>query len=130
MSTPPRGSTTCGRRHNDRHELTSLIEAGAELATSEPISLELLAGADTPHCADALDKLTTGLSIAGIDPRLDFRQAAAVHLAVRRNGQTIRSLVDCLIAAIAMRHDIALLHKDADYTAIAESLPLREHPVP
>ena len=112
------------------HELTSLIESGAELVTTEPIIMELLAGADTPERAGALDKLANGLPLIGVDPRLDFRQAAAIHLAVRRNGKSVRSLVDCLIAAIAMRRDVALLHKDADYTAIADCLPLREHPVP
>lgn len=59
---------------------------------------------------------------------LDFRQAAAIYLAVRRQGKTVRSLVNCLIAAIALRSDVLILHKDADYAAIARCLPLREHP--
>ncbi|HEX6232915.1 MAG TPA: PIN domain nuclease [Jiangellaceae bacterium] len=110
-------------------ELASLIKHGAELATTEPIIMELLAGADTPARADALDKLTNGLPLVGIDPRLDFRQAAAIHLAVRQQGQTVRSLVDCLIAAVAMRHEVPVLHKDSDYVAIAECLPLLQHSV-
>lgn len=48
---------------------------------------------------------------------------------MRPQGRTVRSLVDCLIAAVALRHDVALLHKDADYDAIAGCLPLRTHPV-
>lgn len=110
-------------------ELQSLIENGADLVTTEPILMELLAGADTPERADALETLTNGLPLVGVDPRLDFRQAAAIHLAVRRTGKTVRSLVDCLIAAIALRHEVSLLHKDADYTAIAECLPLSEHAI-
>lgn len=110
-------------------ELASLINGGAELATTEPIIMELLAGADTPARADALDKLTNGLPLVGIDPRLDFRQAAAIHLAVRRQGKTVRSLVDCLIAAVAIRSEVPVLHNDSDYVAIAECLPLLEHAV-
>lgn len=110
-------------------ELSSLIKDGAELATTEPIIMELLTGADTPARADALDKLTNGLPLVGIDPRLDFRQAAAIHLAVRQQGKTVRSLVDCLIAAVAMRHEVPVLHKDSDYIAIAECLPLLQHSV-
>lgn len=110
-------------------ELASLIKDGAELATTEPIIMELLTGADTPARADALDKLTNGLPLVGIDPRLDFRQAAAIHLAVRQQGKTVRSLVDCLIAAVAMRHEVPVLHKDSDYVAIAECLPLLQHSV-
>lgn len=109
-------------------ELSGLIENGEELATTEPIIMELLAGADTPQRVDALERLTNGLPLLGIDPRLDFRQAAAIYLAVRRQGKTVRSLVDCLIAAIALRSDVPILHKDSDYTAIAGCLPLREHP--
>lgn len=88
-------------------ELTALIERGADIGTTEPIIMELLAGADTPARADALERLTNGLPILSVDPRLDFRQASAVYLAVRRTGRTVRSLVDCLIAAVALRRDVA-----------------------
>lgn len=110
-------------------ELQSLIEDGVDLVTTEPILMELLAGADTPERADALETLTNGLPLVRLDPRLDFRQAAAIHLAVRRTGKTVRSLVNCLIAAIALRHEVYLLHKDGDYAAIAACLPLREHAI-
>lgn len=110
-------------------ELTSLIEKGADLGITEPVVMELLAGADTPHRAELLEKLTNGLPLLSIDPRLDFRQASAIFLAVRRRGRTVRSLVDCLIAAVALRNDVAVLHKDADYSAIADCVPLRVHPV-
>ena len=110
-------------------ELTALIIDGADLATTEAVVMELLAGADTPVRADAIERLTNGLPLLGTDPRLDFRQAASVFLAVRRSGRTLRSLVDCLIAAVALRHDVPLLHRDADYDAIASCLPLRIHQV-
>lgn len=103
----------------------SLVEAEADLVTTEPIIMELLAGADTAARANALERLTNGLPVLTVDPRLDFREAAQVFLAVRRTGKTVRSLVDCLIAAVAMRNDVELLHKDADYAAIASCLPLR-----
>jgi predicted nucleic acid-binding protein len=110
-------------------ELTGLIVAGEDLATTEAVVMELLAGADTPVRADAIEKLTNGLPILGTDPRFDFRQAASLLLAARRNGRTVRSLVDCVIASVALRHDVPLLHRDADYDAIASCLPLRIHPV-
>jgi predicted nucleic acid-binding protein len=105
--------------------LRTLIEDDADLAITEPIAMELLAGADTPLRVDAIEKLTNGLPVLGVEPQLDFRQAAAVFLAVRRSGRTIRSLVDCLIAAVALRSDMPILHKDADFDAIAACLPLR-----
>jgi predicted nucleic acid-binding protein len=105
--------------------LWNLIEEDADLATTEPIVMELLAGADTAQRIDALERLTNGLPVLGVEPRVDFRQAAAVFLAVRRSGRTVRSLVDCLIAAVALRSNVPILHKDADFDAIAACLPLR-----
>jgi hypothetical protein len=41
---------------------------------------------------------------------------------------TIRSLVDCLIAAIAMEHGAVVLHKDRDYVRLSEYAPLKSIP--
>ena len=115
------------RRTVAARALTGLIEQGAELATTEPVIMELLAGGDTPARAEALERLTNGLPLLGMDPRLDFRAAAGLYVAARREGRTIRSLVDCLIACVAIRHDVPLLHKDADYDVIAAIFPLQIH---
>lgn len=45
--------------------------------------------------------------------------------ACRRAGESPRRLVDCLIAAVAIAHDVALLHADADFEVIALHVPLR-----
>jgi hypothetical protein len=39
---------------------------------------------------------------------------------------TVRSGVDCLIAACAIRNDLVVLHHDRDYSALARVSPLRE----
>ena len=43
----------------------------------------------------------------------------------RRNGDTVRKLIDCLIAAVAMRAELPILHADVDFDAIARHTPLR-----
>ena len=58
-----------------------------------------------------------------------FEEAVALYRNARRTGLTIRSSVDCLIAACAMRHDLAVLHRDRDYAALARIAPLRERGV-
>jgi predicted nucleic acid-binding protein len=115
------------RRTAAAKALVALVEQGGELATTEPVILELLAGGDTPARADALERLVNGLPLLAIDPRLDFRAAAGLYAVARREGRTIRSLVDCLIACVAIRRDVPLLHKDADYDLIADISPLRTH---
>jgi predicted nucleic acid-binding protein len=107
--------------------LTALIEQDAELATTEPVIMELLAGADTPARGEALERLTNGLPLLGLDPRLDFRAAAKLYAEARREGRTVRSLIDCLIASVAIRHDVRLLHKDVDYYVISKISPLQIH---
>ena len=37
------------------------------------------------------------------------------------------SIIDCLIAAIALRHDVTLVHKDRDFEVLARVTPLRQH---
>jgi hypothetical protein len=55
-----------------------------------------------------------------------FSEAVDLYRAARRAGLTVRSSVDCLIAACAIRHDLEVLHRDRDYTALAEISALRE----
>lgn len=60
--------------------------------------------------------------ILGIHPR-------EVHISEgSARGSGTRSLADCLIAAVAVRHDAALLHKDRDFVFLAAVSPLRLHP--
>lgn len=55
-----------------------------------------------------------------------FVHAVDLFRSARRGGLTVRSSVDCLIAACAIRHDLELLHRDRGYTALAEVSALRE----
>ena len=54
-----------------------------------------------------------------------FLQAADLYRSARRSGVTIRSGVDCLIAACAIRHGAEVLHHDRDYDALAKVSSLR-----
>jgi len=54
-----------------------------------------------------------------------FLEAAQLFRAARRAGFTVRSSIDCLIAACALRHDIPVLHNDRDFTALARVSPLK-----
>ncbi len=58
-----------------------------------------------------------------------FETAVDLYRTARRAGQTVRSSVDCLIAACALRHDLEVLHRDRDYTALARISRLRERSV-
>ena len=56
---------------------------------------------------------------------LTFLKAAELYRTLRSHGLTIRNSVDCMIAAVAIEHDVPLLHNDRDYEAIASLGTLR-----
>jgi len=114
-----------GTRSAPAAALVALVEQGQELCTTEAVAMELFAGADTPGRHDAVDRLTTGLPLLGTQPGLDFRAAGQIYAEVRRTGRAVRSLVGCLIAAVALRHDVAVPHHERDYAAIAAVTGLR-----
>lgn len=57
--------------------------------------------------------------------RHTFIKGAKLYRKLRRQGITIRNTVDCMIAAVAMEHDLPLLHKDRDFNPIADHCGLK-----
>jgi hypothetical protein len=53
-----------------------------------------------------------------------FDEAVQLYRLARRAGHTVRSGVDCLIAACALRHGLTVLHHDRDFDALARVSPL------
>jgi predicted nucleic acid-binding protein len=96
-----------------------LSEQPNQVAMCEPIAMEILAGAIEERTHASLEQLANGLPSLSVDNALDFRIAASMYRAARRTGQTIRSLNDCLIAAVAMRHGARIVHQDKDFDVIA-----------
>lgn len=105
--------------------LTTLIRDDTA-AITEPIEMELLLGPTDEVALRRTEKLAASLHTLPIRPDLDFHDAAAIYRAARRTGRTIRNSVDCLIAAVAIRHGVPLLHRDADFEVIAAVSELRQ----
>jgi predicted nucleic acid-binding protein len=58
-----------------------------------------------------------------------FEEAIGLYRSARRSGLTIRSSVDCLIAACALRHDLEVLHRDRDFPALSAVSSLKQRRV-
>jgi predicted nucleic acid-binding protein len=54
-----------------------------------------------------------------------YVKAAAIYREGRSRGYTIRSAIDCLIAAIAIEQGVPVWHRDRDFTSIARYTSLR-----
>ena len=101
-------------------------ETGASFRTCGPVTMEVFAGATSPSdLATMRHILQLGRDIS-LDVR-HFEQAATLYRTCRAEGFTIRSLVDCLIAVVAMSQDAEVLHHDRDFNTIAQVVPLRVH---
>ena len=111
-----------GSPENDR--MRSLMTTG-DLLVTEPVLLEVLAGARDDRDWRRLRRLLGTCDFAKVDAPRDWVDAAALHRRVRLAGRTIASMLDCLVAVVALRVDAAVLHKDADFDAIARQAPLR-----
>ena len=108
-------------------EVRRLIEREADLATTDPVVMEVLAGArDEDHAKD-LRRLLARFRHLPVEGLTDYEGAATVYRSCRVLGSTPRSLVDCLIAAVAIREDARILHQDRDYDTIAAHTQLRLH---
>jgi hypothetical protein len=109
----------------DRRLDTELAQEHADLTTTDVVVMEALAGARDDGERDELRQTLYGCRFLMVDGPADYEQAAEIYRACRRKGETIRKMTDCLIAAVAIRHDAELLHLDADFPAIARHTPLR-----
>jgi predicted nucleic acid-binding protein len=98
----------------------------ADIAICDAISMEVLAGARDEH---HLSRLRGLLGRATLLPTTsaDYDHAASLYRMCRRQGPTVRKLIDCLIAAVAIEASAELLHADADFVALARHTPLRSH---
>jgi predicted nucleic acid-binding protein len=87
---------------------------------------EVIQGARDERAARQLEEGLLALPL--LEPQVDselYLRAAEIFRAGRRRGLTVRSSVDCLIAAIALRHDAVVVHLDRDFDAIAKYTDLR-----
>jgi len=94
----------------------------------EPVKAELLVGARSNDELRALRRMLEHFEVMLITPRDDFEQAVALHLQCRSVGVTPRGLVDCTIAAMAVRSGLPLLHHDRDFAALAPVAGITQAP--
>jgi hypothetical protein len=94
-----------------------------DLAISDPVLMEVLAGARDEHHLRDLRALLGRARMLHCGPP-DFDTAAVLYRQCRRGGETVRRLVDCLIGAVAIREDVPVLHSDSDFEVLARHTPL------
>ena len=98
-----------------------------EVVTCLPVVQEVLQGfRDERAFRIAREAMLSIPCIESPLPAERFEEAAALYRAARRAGITVRSSVDCLIAACAIHRGITVLHRDRDYAGLARVSPLHQ----
>ena len=98
---------------------------GAEpVKLSRVTSFELLKGARDDAEWSRLDQMLSSQAILDAESD-DWMRAARIVFDLRRKGTTLKAPIDALIAQVALRHSLTLLHDDHDFELIAATHPLR-----
>jgi predicted nucleic acid-binding protein len=105
-------------------QLAELLDSDEPILTTGVVLLEVLAGTRGRRDMDAARRLLGRCRFVTLRELADYAAAAALYRACRRQGTTIRRLSDCLIAAVAIRANASVLHRDSDFDALARYTPL------
>jgi predicted nucleic acid-binding protein len=100
--------------------ITELISDDVLLAVTEPVIMEVVAGARNDEREVDLRRLLLRFPLLGFDAAIDFEAATKIYRQCRRAGITPRGMVDCMIASVAHRHGASLLTADADLSRVAK----------
>ena len=96
-----------------------------DLGVVDVVRMELLAGAGSDAEVVTVTRLLArGVALPALSPG-DHEYAAQLYRAAPRSGATVRSMIDCLVAAVAVRLDAPVLGQDRDYQALRRVSPLR-----
>lgn len=99
--------------------LSDLIASEGAVAVTEPVIMEVLAGARSDQREADLRRLLLRFELVSFDVAADFDGAVRIYRRCRRAGVTPRGMVDCMIAAVAWREGATLLAHDADLDRVA-----------
>lgn len=112
---------TGSRTHQAVHRL---LDDDEQAHTTDVVVMEVLAGARDVDHRDRLRRLLARCEHVPIEGLDDFEAAADLYRACRSAGETVRALTDCLIAVVALRESLPVLHADRDFDVLARHTSL------
>lgn len=108
--------------------LNELIAADGPVAVTEPVVMEVLAGARSDKREDDLRRLLLRFGLLHLDVVADFDGAVRIYWQCRKAGVTPRGLIDCMIASVAWRRGATVLAHDADLDRVARVVGIELDP--
>jgi predicted nucleic acid-binding protein len=109
--------------------LAERVRSESQLVVPDVVLMELLIGTTDEADAGLRRRFLQRFVIEPTAPLRDAEDAAAIHRRCRRAGQTVRSLIDCQVAAMALRLGETVAHRDRDFEVIRSHCGLRTQPL-
>ncbi len=98
--------------------LHRLIEDEQDISVTEIIFTEILQGIKNDREFQTIKEYLLDFPLYRPKGIETYLLAARIYRDCRKKGKTVRSTVDCIIAAICIENDLTLLHKDSDFDLI------------
>ncbi len=105
--------------------VAELIAVTDDIATTEPVIMEVAAGARSLARERELRRLLNRFVLLAVDSPTDFDAAVSIYRQCRSQGITPRGLIDCMIAAVALRNAASLLCHDKDLVQVASIMGIQ-----
>ncbi len=104
--------------------LDNLLLAPMTVGITDLIHMEILQGANSEAAFNKLQRyFSTQIFYGFADPQNSYEAAAFIYFSCCRQGITVRSSIDCLIAQCALENELILLHHDNDYINLEKVIP-------
>jgi predicted nucleic acid-binding protein len=114
-----------GTESPERQLLHGLIENDEDIAITGIVMTEILQGIKHDQVFYNVREYLKALPVYEPENIATYTSAAGIYRECRKKGKTIRSTVDCIIAAICLENDLTVLHKDGDYDIIHDCVGLK-----
>jgi predicted nucleic acid-binding protein len=102
-----------------------LLATPAEIALTEVVVMELLAGARSRSHIEDLRSFFLRFRLLRLRGLGDYEEAARLFRLCRLGGETVRKMTDCLVAVPAIEAGAAVLHADRDFDVLARHTALK-----
>ncbi len=104
--------------------LDNLLVTPMAVGITDQIYMEILQGARSETGFEKLQRyFSTQTFYRFKDSQLSHESAARMFFKCRRQGITVRSSNDCLIAQCALENELVLLHHDKDFVQLGKIAP-------
>jgi predicted nucleic acid-binding protein len=114
-----------GSETSQTKQLDAMLgDSSLDFVMLDVVLMEVLRGIRSDHEYKNTKLALTALPVQSVGGEEIAIHAAQIYRKLRRDGQTVRSSIDLLVASWCLHSDADLLHNDRDFAVIANAFPL------